>query len=254
MLSLRKVVQHAGSSRPWRATATAMGPSCRWPSLVLLIALIAGSCATAPPRPLLSAQEHNDLGVAYQARGELELAVREYRRALAQDPDLVRTWLNLGNANLDLGRPDEALAAYERAFQLAPADPEVLNNLAWALHDQPQSLDRAERLIRQALAQNPTPRHFYLDTLGVILIKKGAIGEASDVLLAGLSLAPPGRPAAEPPSCTTWGSSDLPRGTLGQPPRSSEKPSPWIRPVPSGPSPARPWNPLPTNDFFGAVL
>ena len=192
MLSLRKVVQHAGSSRPWRATATAMGPSCRWPGLVLLIALIAGSCATAPPRPFLSAQEHNDLGVAYQARGELELAVREYRRALAQDPDLVRTWLNLGNANLDLGRPDEALAAYERAFQLAPADPEVLNNLAWALHDQPQSLDRAERLIRQALAQNPTPRHFYLDTLGVILIKKGAIGEASDVLLAGLSLAPPG--------------------------------------------------------------
>ncbi len=165
---------------------------CRRLSLILLTMLIAGSCATAPPRPVLTSQEHNDLGVAYQARGELELAVREYRRALAQDPDLVRAWVNLGNANLELGRTDDALAAYERAFQLAPADPEVLNNLAWALHDQPQSLDRAEGLIRQALAQNPAPRYFYLDTLGAILLKKGAIAEASDVLAAGLSQVPPG--------------------------------------------------------------
>ena len=169
-----------------------MGSSCRRLSLILLTALIAGSCATAPPRPILTSHEHNDLGVAYQARGEVELAIREYRRALAQDPDFIRAWINLGNASLELGRTNEAIAAYERAFQFAPSDPEVLNNLAWALHDQPQSLGRAEQLIRGAVAQNPAPRYFYLDTLGAILLKKGALEEANDVLAAGLSQVPAG--------------------------------------------------------------
>ena len=168
-----------------------MGSSCRRLPIILLT-LILGSCATAPSRPLLTPEEHNDLGVAYQARGDVELAIREYRRALAQDPDFIRAWTNLGNANLELGRTDEAIAAYEQALRIAPADPEVLNNLGWALHDQPQSLARAEALIRRALAQNPTQRYFYLDTLGAILLKKGALEEASGVLADGLSQVPPG--------------------------------------------------------------
>ena len=158
---------------------------------VLLASLVLGGCATARPTPLLTPQEHNDLGVAYQARGEIEAATREYRRALAQDPAFLRAWINLGNASLEAGKSVEAVAAYERAHELSPANPEVLNNLAWALHLEPQSLDRAERLIRDALAQTPTPRHLYLDTLGAILVKKGALEEAGAVLEEGLRLAPP---------------------------------------------------------------
>lgn len=158
---------------------------------LLLAAFVGGGCVTAARQPLLTPQEHNDLGVAYQARGEIELALREYRRALAQDPTFTRAWINLGNASLDLGKTDEALAAYERARELAPSDPEVLNNLAWALHLEPRSLERAERLIRDALGQNPTPRHFYLDTLGAILVAKGALEEAGAILEEGLRLAPP---------------------------------------------------------------
>ena len=165
---------------------------CRWLPSLVFIAITLGSCATAPPRPVLTSQEHNDLGVAYQARGEVELATREYRRALAQDPRFVRAWINLGNATLELGRADEAIVAYEQALSLAPSNPEILNNLAWTLHEQPQSLERAEGLIRRALAQNPTPRSFYLDTLGAILIKKRGLDEAGEVLTEGLSQVPPG--------------------------------------------------------------
>ena len=165
----------------------------RWPWPVVLAALAVG-CATtpAPPRPLLSAQEHNDLGVAYQARGEIELALREYRRALAQDLAFVRAWVNLGNAEAERGRTEEAVVAYERALTLAPSDPEVLNNLAWALHHDPRALDRAEELIRRALARDPEPRYFYLDTLGAILLKRGSVAAASAALEEGLSRAPQG--------------------------------------------------------------
>ena len=159
--------------------------------IVFLSALALTGCASVPAQSLLTPQEHNDLGVAYQARGEVELAVREYRQALGQDLSFVRAWINLGNANLELGRTDEAIAAYEQALLLTPSDPEVLNNLAWALHIEPHSLDRAEALIRQAVAQNPAPRSFYLDTLGAILLKKGALEEASTVLEEGLRQVPP---------------------------------------------------------------
>jgi tetratricopeptide (TPR) repeat protein len=142
-------------------------------ALVGLVLLVVG-CAPASGRPSdpLSAEEHNDLGVAYYARGQYTLAAREFGRAIAQRPGWARALANLGDARLALGERDTAIAAYERALGAAPDDPRVANNLAWALLQDPARWREAEPVIRRALALGPEPAGYYLDTLGVLLLKK----------------------------------------------------------------------------------
>jgi tetratricopeptide (TPR) repeat protein len=155
---------------------------------VLTLLLTAG-CALRPhpvPDPL-SADEHNDLGVAYYAQGEAARAAREFERALALRPGLVRARVNLGDARLALGDVDGAIAAYEQARAAAADDPAIANNLAWALLQHPRRWPEAEPLIRGALATAPEPRGYYLDTLGVFLLRRGDPQEALAAFQAALA-------------------------------------------------------------------
>ena len=155
--------------------------------LVGAVALAAG-CASAPPRPVdpLSAEEHNDLGVAYYRDGDYPSAAREFRRALDRRPDFTRARVNLGDAELAQGAIDAAIAAYEAARTASPDDPAIANNLAWALLQHRQRWPEAEALVRGALARDPEPRGYYLDTLGLALLKRGAAREALDAFRAAL--------------------------------------------------------------------
>ncbi|HSE14550.1 MAG TPA: hypothetical protein VLB08_03065, partial [Candidatus Deferrimicrobium sp.] len=68
---------------------------------LLLLLLLAGGCSRIPKiivlEDPLTAAEHVDLGVAYERKGELGLAQREYERALLKDRKFFRARLNLGN-------------------------------------------------------------------------------------------------------------------------------------------------------------
>jgi Flp pilus assembly protein TadD len=124
-------------------------------ALVVLAALCTGSGACSHFVILndpLSPEEHNDLGVAYETAGKLDLARREYRRALSKKPDLVIARVNLGNLESAAGRWSAAERTYRRALRDAPDDPHALNNLAWALFKQEKKLDEAEALARRAVA------------------------------------------------------------------------------------------------------
>src|SRR5438093_9326035 len=80
----------------------------------------------------LSAPEHNDLGVAYEAQGRLDLAAREYRHALRLDRRFARARVNLGNVSAARGRWREAAREYRRALAQGPEDAAAMNNLAVA--------------------------------------------------------------------------------------------------------------------------
>ena len=116
----------------------------------------------------LSASEHNDLGVAYEARGDLDLAAREYRRALRLDRRLARARVNLGNVSAREGRWGDAEACYRRALRDQPEDPDALNNLALALVRRGGDLAEAERLARRALARCGQPDSLYRSTLAEV--------------------------------------------------------------------------------------
>jgi Flp pilus assembly protein TadD len=84
----------------------------------------------------LDARGHNDLGVAYEASGETDLALREYRKAADLDKQWDRPLLNRGNVLAGRQDWEEAAASYRAALDRNPANGEAMNNLAWVLLQQ----------------------------------------------------------------------------------------------------------------------
>jgi tetratricopeptide (TPR) repeat protein/TolB-like protein len=72
-----------------------------------------------------AAQTLSNMGTLYYERREYGKAVEAYRRAIAIRPNSAPTHRNLGDLLTQLGRQDEALAAYQRAVELAEAAREV---------------------------------------------------------------------------------------------------------------------------------
>lgn len=156
---------------------------------LVMAAWLFTACVAAPPQPsdLLSAEEHNDLGVAHHTRGQYELAAGEFRRALELRPGWSRALVNLGDALVALDDLDPAIAAYEAGRVAKPDDPAIANNLAWALLQHEERWREAEPLIGSALAKNPEPRGYYLDTLGFLLLRKDEPARALEAFRAALA-------------------------------------------------------------------
>ena len=91
--------------------------------------------------PLFKAYVRSGRGEA--ARALAEKGAKWYRRAVASDSGNADLLNNCGVALRELGLPDEALDALERALQARPAFAEALNNRGLILHE----LDRFEQAL-----------------------------------------------------------------------------------------------------------
>jgi len=98
-------------------------------------------------------------------------AVKAYRRALDDEPDLVAALINLANIRYSRDELAEAQALYERAIVLDPSYFEAHFNLGNIHHDHAH-YGEAEASYREALALNNSyaDAHFYL---AVTLEKRG---------------------------------------------------------------------------------
>jgi tetratricopeptide (TPR) repeat protein len=124
-------------------------------------------------------------GLLLEGRGRLEAAVAAYRRALGKDETFWEAHFNLGNVALARGRREAAVESYRRALALKPGEPDVLNNLAYALFETGRNVEEAERLARRALEKAPSESASRVragHTLGVILAARGRREEARKVL------------------------------------------------------------------------
>jgi len=117
-------------------------------------------------------------------------AVKAYRRALDEDPDLVAALINLANIRYSRDELAEAQALYERAIALDPSYYEAHFNLGNIHHDHAQYA-HAEASYRDALSLNPDypDAHFYL---AVTLEKMGRSVDARSHWKAYERLAPQG--------------------------------------------------------------
>jgi Flp pilus assembly protein TadD len=143
------------------------------PAILLSLLLAVSACARVPKiivlEDPLSAGEHLTLGVAYERKGELDLAAREYEAALKKDPASFQARFNLGNVRLAQKRYGAAREEYLEALELRPADPEATNNLAWAAIISGKNREDALRRMESVLGSPKRRSPPLLDTLGVLL-------------------------------------------------------------------------------------
>lgn len=121
----------------------------------------------------LSAEEHLDLGLSYEAKGEWDLAISEYQAALKKGgtSSVIEGYLG----NVYYAKKDFASAerSYRRSLRDNPKNAPVLNNLASIYIAEKINFQEAETLARRAIEADPARKAYYLDTLGEIYMERG---------------------------------------------------------------------------------
>ncbi|HPL64510.1 MAG: tetratricopeptide repeat protein [Syntrophales bacterium] len=133
-----------------------------------LILTVLGAVSCTLPRIItledrLTPEEHLNLGAAYERKGKLDDAIREYETAAKRLP---RANLHLGNAWFGKGDYGRAEKYYRKALEEKAPPADAYNNLAWLLYVKGQDLAEAETLAAKAVRMEP--RKEYRDTLDKI--------------------------------------------------------------------------------------
>ena len=146
-----------------------MSQICRFRLLLLLLGLCAMIFQVGCSLPRitilkdpLTPEEHLNLGVAYEKKGELDQAIAEYRLAAKKLP---LAYLYLGNAYFQKKEWVEAERSYKKAIDKNPKNADAHNNLAWLYYLRHVNLDLAESLALKAIELDPSKENIYKDTL-----------------------------------------------------------------------------------------
>ncbi len=145
--------------------------------LLIVFCLLVFSSSCAFPRIVvlddpLTPEEHLNLGVAYEKKGELDSAIKEYELAAKKLPI---AYLYLGNAYFHKNKLDKAEAHYKRAIEKEASNADAYNNLAWLYYKKRENLDQAESLALKGMELNPSKNDIYRDTLDKIRELKEAV-------------------------------------------------------------------------------
>jgi tetratricopeptide (TPR) repeat protein len=118
----------------------------------------------------LTPEEHINLGVAYEKKGELDQAIKEYRLAAKKLPI---AYVYLGNTYFQKEEWTDAESYYKKAIKKDPRQADAYNNLAWLYCTRGENLDQAEKLALKAIELNSSKEPTYRDTLEKVREKKG---------------------------------------------------------------------------------
>jgi predicted O-linked N-acetylglucosamine transferase (SPINDLY family) len=111
-----------------------------------------------------TASNCSNLGLAYQALGQLDAAIASYQKALVQQPNHAVAHNNLGNALKDQDKLEAALQHYRKAISYNPNFAEAYNNVGGALKNQGK-LDQAADYFQKAISIRPDFSEAYTNLL-----------------------------------------------------------------------------------------
>lgn len=137
----------------------------------------------------VSQQAQDNVGAGYNAlvRGDFDMALGFYDRALQQEPSSVMAQLGRAAALHKLGRLDEARAAYDRVLKADPKNREALTNLTAILAERAP----AEAIPRLIELERDYPQFSPLKAqIGLTYAKMGALDQALDYLRQAVNLTP----------------------------------------------------------------
>jgi len=117
----------------------------------------------------------------YASKQEFERSLEFYDRAIEFRPDSEGTVLSRAELLLRLGRLDDAIAAYTAAAKRWPDSALSLNALGYTLADRTQRFSEAEELIEKALQLDPDSPAI-IDSHGWVLYKLGRNEQALERL------------------------------------------------------------------------
>jgi len=127
----------------------------------------------ATPR---SAKLHYNLGVVLEEHKDFDQASSEYKKAVGLEPYYEPALAGLGNADLNLGRANEASRVFQQALQLKPDDVKAVTNYGTALQSLGK-IDAAKTQYQRAISLAPDKDDAYCD-LGVLLFRTGDVDAA----------------------------------------------------------------------------
>lgn len=148
-------------------------------------------------------------GQEWEERGDLTKAINAYHEAVAIEPDWAVPHQCLGTLYLEMGRYDEAVAAYRRAkltpvpgdgsiddmlqvidqIQKGSLDPTAYSYYVMARDLPDDALAEKLALCQKALSLNPSFAALYA-ILGRVLLARGQLNQARAVLERGLACHP----------------------------------------------------------------
>ena len=111
---------------------------------IVALLLLLAACAGGQPMPgddapstageeQRRAKVHTELGGLYLSQGNLSVSLDEARKALAALPSYAPAHSLMGLIRMQMRENRPAEESFERAYQLAPRDPEINNSYGWFL-------------------------------------------------------------------------------------------------------------------------
>src|SRR5213080_2010294 len=129
---------------------------------------------------------YSNLGSFLSARGDIDEAIRDFRKALELRPDQSKDHNNLGKALLQTGRMSEAMDEFQTALRISPDDPDTENNIG-AAHLQEGDVDEAISHLRKAVQKWPFHADAYIN-LGNAFLQKRDLDAAIEAYSTTLGL------------------------------------------------------------------
>ena len=134
-----------------------------------------------------------ELGNLLRQKQRFSQAIDAYDRVVARIRQPVQNdWViyySRGIAYERTGQWTRAEADFNRALQLSPDQPSVLNYLGYALADMGRNLEQAREMIQRAAARRPNDGAI-TDSLGWVLYRQGNVTEATKMLERAVGLEP----------------------------------------------------------------
>lgn len=132
-------------------------------------------------------------GLGLKENDKIQEAVKQFESGLnlVSGNQQLKTqfYSNLGMTYHDMEEYAQSEKYFEKALELNPGDPYVLNNFSWYLALRGDSLSRAEKMSAKTLERKPK-NSAYLDTYGWIQYKKGNYQNARKYINKALQQAP----------------------------------------------------------------